>query len=234
VSVSAGGSTTVALLMPAAGEGRRLGLDAPKALVEIAGRPMVSRALEGFAGLAGLVEVVVLVPEAARDDFVSALSGIRVGKAVPRVVVGGPTRQDSVRLGLEALRSRPEIVCVHDAARPLVTPEIIAAVVTAAVTTGAATAAARPVDSVRQDDATGDTRAIDRSALWLVQTPQAFALPLLRDAHRRARAEGACATDDASLVERLCAARIAVLANDTPNLKVTTAADLACARALYR
>jgi 2-C-methyl-D-erythritol 4-phosphate cytidylyltransferase len=116
----------------------------------------------------------------------------------------------------------------------LATPAIVSAVVTAATSSGAATAAARPVDSVRQDDGQGDTRAIDRSSLWLVQTPQAFSLPLLLDAHCRAKREGITATDDAALVERLCRIRVAVVPNDAPNLKVTTPADLACARALYR
>lgn len=234
MSVIAGAPATVALLMPAAGDGRRLGLGVPKALAEIAGRPMVCRALEAFASLAGLVEVVVLAPETARQAFESALSAARGDGVEPRVVVGGATRQESVRLGLEALQSSPEIVCVHDAARPLVTPAIASAVVTAAVSSGAATAAARPVDSIRQDDGHGDTRAIDRSSLWLVQTPQAFSLSLLLDAHRRAKREGVLATDDASLVERLCRGRVAVVPNDAPNLKVTTAADLACARVLYR
>jgi len=195
---------------------------------------MVCRALEAFSSAIGITEIVVLVPAVTRDAFVSAVAGASISGIVPRVVVGGDTRQDSVRLGAEALRSSPEIICVHDAARPLATAALITAVVAAAAASGAATAAARPVDSVRQDGDHGETRAIDRSALWLVQTPQAFSSRLLREAHRRARDEGISATDDASLVERVCGARVSVVANDAPNLKVTTAADLACARALYR
>jgi len=219
--------------MPAAGDGRRLGLGTPKALAEIAGRPMVCRALEPFSTLPGLLEVLVLVPATAHELFQSPISSLRLPGVVPRVVVGGATRQESVRLGLEALRSSPEIVCVHDAARPLVTTAIISAVLEAATAAGAATAAARPVDSVRQDERGGITRAVERSALWLVQTPQAFALALLQKAHARAAADGISATDDASLVEKTCGARITVVPNDTPNLKVTTPAELACARALY-
>lgn len=226
--------SSLALLMLAAGEGQRLGLDVPKALADIAGRPMVCRALERFSTVEGVVEIVVLVPAAAREVFASALRGMIVAGVEPRVVVGGKTRQESVRLGVEALRSSAEIVCVHDAARPLVTTNTISAVVTAGRATGAATAAARPVDSVRQDAGGGATRAIDRSTLWLVQTPQAFGSALLRDAHRRAAAAGITATDDASLVEQVCGARVAVVPNDASNLKVTTAGDLACARALYQ
>lgn len=227
-------TNTVALLMPAAGDGQRLGLGGPKALAEIAGRPMVCRALEPFSALAGLLEVVVLVPATAHEMFAAPVSSLRVAGVVPRVVVGGATRQESVRRGLEALRTGPEIVCVHDAARPLVTTAVISAVIEAASAAGAATAAARPVDSVRQDENGGATRAVERSALWLVQTPQAFASGLLREAHARAAADGLSATDDASLVEKTCGARITVVPNDTPNLKVTTLADLACARALYK
>jgi len=225
---------TVALLMPAAGEGRRLGLGVPKALAEVAGRPMVYRALEPFLAFPGLLEVVVLAPASAVGLFESSISSVSFGAVAPRVVAGGATRQESVRRGLDALRSSPEIVCVHDAARPLATKTIVSAVIAAAAAAGAATAAARPVDSVRQDEAGGATRAIERSALWLVQTPQAFASELLRDAHARAAADGLAATDDASLVEKACGARIAIVPNDTPNLKVTTPADLACARAFYK
>ena len=228
------GRVTVALLMPSAGAGQRLGLAVPKALAEIAGRPMVRRALEPFFGLAGLVEVIVLAPAAACDTFAAALATTVVVVGPPRVVAGGATRQDSVRMGLEALQTSPGIVCVHDAARPLVTAAIISGVIAAAAADGAATAAARPVDSVRQDGDHGVTRTIERSSLWLVQTPQAFSTVLLRDAHRRAKQQGVTATDDASLVERMCGARISVVPNDAPNLKVTTAADLACARALCR
>jgi len=225
---------SVALVMPAAGAGQRLGLDVPKALAEIAGRPMLLRALAAFSALEGLVEVVVVVQEARRQDFVSALSGARVRDVIPRLVVGGATRQESVRLGLEALGTTPALVCVHDAARPMATPAIVSAVVAAAGSIGAATAAARPVDSVRRDEVGGETRAVDRSSLWLAQTPQAFSWSLLREAHRRALEQGVSATDDASLVEWTCAARVAVVANDAPNPKVTTAADLAWARLLCR
>jgi 2-C-methyl-D-erythritol 4-phosphate cytidylyltransferase len=218
--------------MPAAGEGRRLGIDVPKALADIAGRPMVSRALEPFGAVPGLIEVVVLVPAEARETFAHVLAD-GVANAESRVIVGGMTRQESVRRGVEALRSSAEVICVHDAARPLATTALISAVIAAACLGQAATAAARPVDSVRQDIHGGlATRSLDRSSLWLVQTPQAFSSDLLREAHRRAQARGLTATDDASLVEEVCGATVTVVPNDMPNLKVTTLADLACARAL--
>jgi len=227
-------AATIAVVMPAAGEGRRLGLEVPKALADIAGRPMVGRALQPFAAVPGVIEVVVLVPAEAVTMFASVLARTTVASAALRVIVGGKTRQESVRLGVEALRSSPEVICVHDAARPLTTTTLISAVIAAACRERAATAAARPVDSVRQDMGPRATRALDRSSLWLVQTPQAFSSELLREAHRRAEARGITATDDASLVEKVCGAAVAVVPNDTPNLKVTTIADLVCVRALLR
>jgi 2-C-methyl-D-erythritol 4-phosphate cytidylyltransferase len=227
-------SAKVALVMPAAGGGRRLGLDLPKALVDIAGRPMICRALEPFASVPGIVEVVVLVPAKARAAFQDALASTVIGGAAPRVLAGGGTRQDSVRLGVEALQSFADIICVHDAARPLVTAKLISTVIAAAGRGRAATAATRPVDSVRQDVAGGTSRAIDRSSFWLVQTPQAFPARLLRDAHRRAEAEAVVATDDASLVEQVCGADVMVVPNDTPNPKVTTVTDLAFVCGLLR
>jgi 2-C-methyl-D-erythritol 4-phosphate cytidylyltransferase len=177
-----------------------------------------------------------------------------MGRAGLRVVPGGATRQESVRLALEALESDAEIVCVHDAARPVVSQRTVAEVIAAAADSGAATAAVRPVDSVRmQQGAEGDagrdaaapsiasgagrtlsaaaTVAVDRDKVWLVQTPQAFSRELLEAAHREARATGRSATDDAALVEAAGTA-VTVVETDGENPKVTRASDLELVRSL--
>jgi 2-C-methyl-D-erythritol 4-phosphate cytidylyltransferase len=126
-----------------------------------------------------------------------------------------------------------DIVCVHDAARPLVAAATVRGVIEAAFADGAATAASRPSDSVRQDDVGGGSSALDRGRLWLVETPQAFRREVLEAAHREAAGRGASYTDDASLVEAI-GQSIRIVESVGRNLKVTLEADVALAAQLLR
>src|SRR5206468_10428430 len=144
-------------------------------------------------------------------------------------VAGGPTRQDSVWLAMQAVPDDAEIIVVHDAVRPLITRDLIASVVRAAAEHGAAICAlpiAETVKRVRNDvvEAT-----LDRSELWAAQTPQAFRAALLREAHEKARRDGVVGTDDAMLVERLGHA-VRVVRGLAENVKITTPGDLRRAR----
>jgi 2-C-methyl-D-erythritol 4-phosphate cytidylyltransferase len=217
----------VAALVPAAGSGTRFGSSLPKPFVPLRGEPLLLHTLRRLEA-APLVETIVLV--AAPDQVDTCWRDVvRAGRLtrVDTVVAGGADRQASVRAGVAALPSWADTVLVHDGARPLVTPDLCAAVAAAADAHGAAVAAVRPKDTVRAEG--GGT--LDRARLWLVQTPQAFRAPLLREAHARALAEGASATDDAALVERL-GVPIAIVQGSYRNLKVTTRDDLAVAEAL--
>ncbi len=222
----------IALIMPAAGAGSRLGLGRPKALVEIAGRPLVRVTLEAFQAVEGMVETVLAVPAGAIEEVAAALKGLQWPGCALRVVAGGETRQASVRIALEALAQEPEWVCVHDAARPLVTPRTIAATIEAAGEYGAATAACRVPDSLREEDEEGHSRPLDRTKIWAVQTPQVFAFELLARAHRSARATKMVFSDDASLVQRCCRHEVALVPTDRTNLKITDPADLALVRSV--
>ncbi|MBI5504818.1 MAG: 2-C-methyl-D-erythritol 4-phosphate cytidylyltransferase [Deltaproteobacteria bacterium] len=218
----------VALLIPAAGSGSRLGYREPKALVDVGGASLLRRTLERLAVAATFVETVVLVPAGAVSACEAAVAEppAALGRCVVRV--GGATRQESVRRGLIALSSDAEIVCVHDAARPLAAAVTVREVLSRAQRSGAATAAARPTDSVRIEEGEA-TRALDRGCLWLVETPQAFRRELLERAHREAERDRISATDDASLVEGL-GQRIEVVESAGPNFKVTVEADLVLVR----
>lgn len=185
--------------------------------------------LDRFVGVDDLSEVVVVAPSGAMAEMQQALADTAWEGADVVVVAGGQSRQESVRCGLEALRSHPDIICVHDAARPLVTPETIHAVVASAVETGAAVAASRPSDSIREDFAEA-TRSLDRSVLWLVETPQAFHAEVLIAAHERARAMGVEASDDASLVEECAGKRVVIVESVGMNIKVTHPQDLSLIR----
>lgn len=143
-----------------------------------------------------------------------------------RIVRGGATRQDSVRNALESVGDGCAYVHVHDGARPLCPPEIFERVLEAAMDTGAAVPTLPLKFSVKQsDDGVRVAKTVARSSLFEVQTPQCFALPLLRDAHQRAHEAGHTGTDDSELVERL-GAPVRIVAGSEENIKITTPLDI--------
>jgi 2-C-methyl-D-erythritol 4-phosphate cytidylyltransferase len=226
--------SSVALIIAAAGEGARLGLDLPKALAMVNGVSLVRRTVERFDDCAGLEEIVVAAPAAYIEAFADVFADRARGAVRVRIVAGGATRQESVAVALRSIESAPALVCVHDAARPLVSPQTIRAVIAAASRSRAATAASRPADSIRTEAPGTTTHALDRSMLWMVETPQVFSLALLREAHARARIRDFTATDDATLAEAMCGVNVSVVASEGPNTKVTTRADLELVTLLCR
>lgn len=215
----------VALVIPAAGSGERLGRGIPKALVDVGGVPLLRRTLDRLGAAAEFVETVVLAPADALSAFEAAVAGALPALGCVRVLPGGATRQMSVAAGVAALGADVELVCVHDAARPLVAPETVRRALQSAQGSGAVTVASRPSDSVRQDATDGGSSALDRSRLWLVETPQIFARDLLARAHSEAAARGESYTDDATLVESI-GQQIQIVESTGRNLKVTVEADL--------
>ncbi len=206
---------TVALIV-AAGSGERLGASRPKALVELAGRPLVQWSIDALRALAGVEEIVVAMPAGAQ-----APPGVRA-------VEGGPVRSDSVRRALAAA-SPGELVLVHDAARPLLRTELAHGVIAALEhdeSAHAAIAAARVTDTVKRVDGAGVvSETLDRSELWAVQTPQVFRREALERALDVPERVLAMATDDAWLIER-AGGRVIVVEASPENIKVTTPLDL--------
>jgi len=211
----------VAALIPAAGEGARLGLG-PKAFVDLEGESLLSRAVGAFERSAEVDEVLVGVPSAMCTRAEAELRGRA------RVVVGGGTRQESVYNLLRATDA--EVVLIHDAARPFLEGTVIAAVLGAVQAHGAASVVVPVADTLLEAD-TG--ARIDRVRLRAVQTPQGFAHALILEAHERAVREGFAATDDAGLVRQL-GAEVALVEGSPWLMKVTTPADLEVAAALAR
>ena len=205
----------------------------PKAVIDLGGVPMVRRTLSRFDRVEEITSAVIVAPAGFLSEVREALVGVRWPNCQMTVVAGGATRQESVWCGLSSLGPDCDLVCVHDAARPLVTHTTVRAVIAAARENGAAVAASRPNDSVREDIPGGSTRSLDRSRLWLVETPQAFATDVLRRAHERARAIGAVATDDATLVETCAGASVTIVESDAWNPKITRPTDLRIVRQLF-
>jgi 2-C-methyl-D-erythritol 4-phosphate cytidylyltransferase len=202
-------------LIVAAGSGERLGASRPKAFVTLAGKPMVEWSVDALRAVPSVERIVVALPD---------------GEAAPEGttgVPGGAVRSASVRAALAAAGPGDPVI-VHDAARPLVTPEVVEGTL-AALTDGdadAAIAAAPVADTIKAADTDGTVRAtLDRSRLWAVQTPQTFRRAALERALDVDDDTLAAATDDAWLVERT-GGTVRVVSASPENVKVTTAADL--------
>jgi 2-C-methyl-D-erythritol 4-phosphate cytidylyltransferase len=209
-------------LVVAAGRGERLGSGGPKAFVMLAGRPMIDWSLQALRAVDEIERIVVALPPG-----VSAPAGT-VG------VQGGEERSHSVRAALAAA-GEDGVVLVHDAARPLVTPRIVADCLgaLAAEDCDGVIAAAPLVDTVKETQGEEVVRTLDRSRLWAVQTPQVFFRTALEDALAQADDVLAAATDDAALVEA-AGGTIRVVPAPGTNFKVTTPDDLHIAELLLR
>jgi 2-C-methyl-D-erythritol 4-phosphate cytidylyltransferase len=212
---------SIALIL-AAGSGERLGLSRPKALVELAGRPLVDWSIDVLSGIACIETIVLALPPGTR-----APPGVSA-------VDGGAVRSDSVRRALAATE-RGDPVLIHDAARPLLTAALARSVIAALLADDSADAAiaAVPVtDTVKRVDGGGVVReTLDRRELWAVQTPQVFRRAALERALAVPEEVLAEATDDAWLIERAGGKVIVVRASEE-NLKVTTGLDLKVAETM--
>ncbi len=224
----------VGVIVVAAGRGTRLG-GTPKQFRELAGIPVLLRAIRPFASHPSVTHMVVALPaEAVADppDWLKPLTGERL-----RLVAGGAERGDSVRAALAALPETCSVVLVHDGARPLVSRETIDAVIAAASGGSGAVAAVPLGDTLKMAEEGGGTptveRTVPRHRLWRAQTPQGFPRELLERATASAAADGVQGTDDAELVERI-GGRVELVPDLASNLKLTTPADFLLAESLLR
>lgn len=215
----------VAALLLAAGRGERVGARRPKALLQLAGKPLWAHAAEALARSPRVEWVLPVVPEEALTEFSPDGLSCDAQAKLMAAVAGGAERQDSMRVGLAALPAEATLVAVHDAARPLVAAEDIERVIAAAAEGGAALLAVSATDTIKRarDGIVVETPA--RSECYAAQTPQVFRVALLREAMENAEAGAFLGTDDAELVERL-GHRVRVVVGQRSNLKITYPGDL--------
>jgi 2-C-methyl-D-erythritol 4-phosphate cytidylyltransferase/2-C-methyl-D-erythritol 2,4-cyclodiphosphate synthase len=216
---------SVAVVIVAAGRGHRTGGELPKQYREIAGEPVIRATLAAFVGHPQIAQVQPVIHPDDDALYRGAASGLR---ALPPVA-GGATRQASVRAGLEALiEVAPDLVLIHDAARPFLTGALIARAIAAGEQHRAAVPAIAIADTVKKVDADAMiTETLDRSRLRIIQTPQAFGFDLILAAHRSAaQAKLEDFTDDAALAE-WAGHRVSVFEGETANVKLTTNDDFA-------
>ncbi len=223
---------SVAVLIMAAGRGERMGTDRPKCFLPLAGSPLFLHSLRAFARVEEITRAVLVVPSGWEAEAERAIVE-QEARLTPQVVAGGADRAASVRAGLAALAEEPpEIVAIHDGARPLVSPQLIAQTVAAAREFGAALAATPITDTLKR---AGDDLLVvgtpPREGLWRAQTPQTFRFDLIQAAHERPADPASAVTDDAMLVEAM-GHPVRICPSSAYNLKVTTPEDLKVAERL--
>ena len=223
-------SARVAVVIPAAGAGRRFG-GILKPFADLAGQPVLRRTLAPFLEDPRVHIIVVALPQIVADQPPVWLTNLD-----PRIalVPGGAERGDSVHAALRALPEGIDVVLVHDAARPLVGRDVIDRAIRAATAGECVIAAVPATDTVQQVDAQRRIVATpDRARLWLAQTPQAFPRDVIVAAYDRAAAEDVRATDDAALVLRY-GGTVRVIEGNRENVKITVPADHIVAETLLR
>jgi len=220
-----------AVIIAAAGMGRRLGGPIPKQFMDIGGQPVIAKTLKVFEAMDEIDHIFIVTNEDYMDHCENITKEYGITK-LSAIVCGGAERQDSVYNALKAVSRVKEnssdhgieYVLIHDGARPFVTPEVVLNVLEGIVQSGAAVACVPMKDSLRHTSAAGSC-AVDRSEYFAVQTPQGFRTSAILHAYEKAYEEGYYGTDDASLAER-AGMDVAIVEGDYANIKITTREDL--------
>ncbi|HHY20745.1 MAG TPA: 2-C-methyl-D-erythritol 4-phosphate cytidylyltransferase [Bacilli bacterium] len=216
------------VVIPAAGQGKRMKAGKNKQFIQLAGRPVIVHTLQVFEKDDACLDIILVVNEDEQREMCSLVEEYKFTK-VKQIVIGGSERQHSVRNGLEVVTH--DVVLIHDGARPFIEQKLIHSLVKEAKESGAAIVAVPVKDTIKKVTGNVVEGTTNRSSLWAVQTPQAFRLSTIKQAHERAKEEGYLGTDDASLVEWL-GGRVTIVEGSHENIKLTTPEDLLFAEAI--
>lgn len=217
----------------AGGKSERMGVEIDKAFLSLGTKPVVVYSLFAFEKCRDIDEVILVV---RKDRIEAARQAVRMFgcNKVKKVIAGGVLRQQSVMNGMNEIGEEVEIVVVHDGARPCVTSELISQTVASAKQHGSGVAAVKITDTVKSvDKGMIISETVDRTKLWLVQTPQAFNCELLKKAFAHVEKKKIKVTDEAAAVE-LVSSGVRLVVSSSSNIKITTPDDLILAAALMR
>jgi 2-C-methyl-D-erythritol 4-phosphate cytidylyltransferase len=221
-----------AALIPAAGRGRRMGLDIEKQFLPLGGKPVLAYTLARFEATPGIDRIVVIVPPGRETLCCQAIVEPEGLRKVTHIVAGAETRQRSVAAGFHCLDEDVDVVVIHDGARPFVTSSLIGAAIDAAMQDGSAVAAIPESDTLKRVSGEGTViETVDRQNLWRAQTPQAFRRAILQRALAYAARHSLDATDEASIVESL-SLPVRIIPGSIWNFKITSPDDLVLAELL--
>jgi 2-C-methyl-D-erythritol 4-phosphate cytidylyltransferase len=229
----------VTAILPAAGLGTRMGADTPKQFLSLDGVPVLLFTLRRLAACPAITNFVIATRAEEVDSVAASVASANLGRPV-KVVRGGDTRQDSVANALAEVPADADLILVHDAVRPLVTPSQIERVIAEAAACDAAIMGIPAMDTVKEvkraslpTDVALITATIPRERVVLAQTPQVFRASLLREAFARGREDGVTASDEAGLVERI-GRDVHVVVGSERNLKITRPGDMELAEFYLR
>jgi len=222
----------VTAIVPAAGLGNRFGPGVRKQYTQLGGKAVLSWVLDALETHPRVAQIIPVVREKDLPLLQELISSGQYSKLF-RPVIGGAERQDSVYSALKSISSPHPYVLVHDGVRPFLSQSLITRCIGAIEGHDGAIVAVPPKDTIKQGGDNIVIRTLDRSALWLVQTPQAFKADTLLRAYQSAMSEGVYSTDDSALVERM-GGRIAIVTGYYENIKVTTPDDIAIADAIIK
>jgi 2-C-methyl-D-erythritol 4-phosphate cytidylyltransferase len=218
-------------IIVAAGSSRRMGFN--KLFATIAGKPVIAHAIQAFERSRSVTEIIIVARKDQHDE-ITELARAKSFKKVRSIIAGGEHRQDSVRAGLDRLGDEAKYVAVHDAARPLVTPEQIDRVYAQCRVHGAATLAEPINDTLKRADVDlMITASVDRHQLYAMQTPQIFERGLIEEAYRAVYAGNVSVTDEVSAIERL-GRKVVLVLNEDFNFKITYPRDLGLAELVLK
>lgn len=223
----------VIAIVPAAGRANRMRMGRNKVLIEVAGEPILSWAIKAICSSELASELIICAREGEEED-VWKIASAHARRMSISLVHGDIERQESVYNALMKINGEADYVLVHDAARPLATPQLMRNVLMAAIEFGAATAAVPCTDTIKEASEDGFVmRTLPRGNLYLIQTPQAFRYEILLKAHEHARRLSLSCTDDAALVEAI-GGRVKLVLGETHNIKVTVPTDLLVVESLLK
>ncbi|UCH91656.1 MAG: 2-C-methyl-D-erythritol 4-phosphate cytidylyltransferase [Nitrospirota bacterium] len=227
-------SKSVVAVVPAAGQGTRMGGAARKQYLTLGGIPLLVLSLKVLQRVASIREIILSVPESDRDFcWHEIVNPFGLGK-VTHIVAGGQRRQDSVRNGLLTISEAPGLVLVHDGVRPFIQDELVESAISCAELTGASVVAMPIHDTVKRVDAQRVIQeTLNREELWHIQTPQVFRYDWLVEAHKYAQQENWEVTDDAALIERM-GYPVSVVEGSCFNIKITKPEDLIFGEAILK
>lgn len=218
----------------AAGNGSRFGTDIPKQFLPLAEKPVLLHSIETTCRTLPDARIVLVLSESGKEYWTDISR--RYGYETTVIVLGGATRTDSVRNALRACNnlgcSDGDIIMVHDAARPMMSPALLMRMAEAMATSDAAVPVTPLTDSILEVESTGIGRGVDRNRFRAVQTPQAFHAGLLVQAYRKAESTARTYTDDASVVEAFTGCGVTLVEGDFSNIKITNPGDIRIAEIL--
>ncbi|WP_017729623.1 2-C-methyl-D-erythritol 4-phosphate cytidylyltransferase [Halalkalibacterium ligniniphilum] len=217
------------VVIPAAGQGKRMNAGKNKQFIELARKPVIVHTLEVFENDPWCEQMVVVANQSELETMSALVKTYGLSK-VTSIVQGGKERQNSVKAGLDQLKGNT-VVLIHDGARPFIKETTIHALVEQAAEKGAAIVAVPVKDTVKRVSGKRVEETMKREELWAVQTPQAFTLPLIQSVHQKAMEAGILGTDDASLAE-WDGHDVYIVEGDYFNMKLTTPEDVIFAEAI--